>query len=123
LQQIQGALQNELAPNFVRPPTVTAALVSLAPPPLPEMEELEELVIFSVYVVGEVPRPGRYEYDGEKPISVLQALALAGGPGVFADRDGIQIRNLENGNETISIFDYDAVEKGLRAGLAMTLSD
>lgn len=121
LQQVQSAIQTSLAPNFVRPPTVTASLIALAPPPLPEAAG--EQTLFDVYIVGEVPRPGRYEYDSEKPISVLQALALAGGPGVFAARDRIQVRNLDNGSETIRVFDYDAVENGLGAMLASKLSD
>jgi polysaccharide biosynthesis/export protein len=122
LAEVQSSVQSGLAGNFVRPPTVSASLVALGPPPLPEIEE-EELELFSVYVLGEVNRPGRYDYESDAPISVLQALALAGGPGVFADRDAIQVRNLEDGAETIRIFDYDAVEKGLGATLATTLSD
>jgi polysaccharide export outer membrane protein len=121
LSEVQSAVQTGLAGNFVRPPTVSASLVALAPPPLPELEE--ELELFSVYVLGEVNRPGRYDYESEKPISVLQALALAGGPGIFADRDEIQVRNLEDGAEKVRIFDYDAVEDGLGATLATTLSD
>jgi polysaccharide biosynthesis/export protein len=122
LAQVESTIQSGLAGNFVRPPTVSASLVALGPPPLPELDE--ELELFSVYVLGEVQRPGRYDYESEKPISVLQALALAGGPGIFADRDEIQIRNLEEGGaEKIRIFDYDAVEKGLGATLATTLSD
>lgn len=123
LSQVQSSIQASLAGNFVRPPTVSASLVALAPPPLPGPEELEEIVLFSVYVLGEVLRPGRYDYESEKPISVLQALALAGGPGVFADRDEIQIRNIEDGAEKVRIFDYDGVEKGLGAALARTLAD
>lgn len=122
LSEVQSAIQSGLAGNFVRPPTVSASLVALGPPPLPELAE-EELELFSVYVLGEVLRPGRYDYESEKPISVLQALALAGGPGVFADRDEIQVRNLEDGAEQIRIFNYDAVEDGLGATLGTTLSD
>jgi polysaccharide export outer membrane protein len=122
LGQVQSAVQAGLAGNFVRPPTVTAALVALAPPGLPELEE--EIELYSVYVLGEVNRPGRYDYESDKPISVLQALALAGGPGIFADRDQIQVRGLEEGGaETIRIFNYDAVEEGLGATLTTTLSD
>jgi polysaccharide export outer membrane protein len=122
LAEVQSSVQSGLAGNFVRPPTVSASLVALGPPPLPELDE-EELELFSVYVLGEVNRPGRYDYESDEPISVLQALALAGGPGVFADRDAIQVRNLEDGAEKIRIFDYDAVEKGLGATLATALSD
>ena len=77
LQQVQSAVQAGLASNFVRPPTVTASLVALAPPALPETAGEKQLS--DVYILGEVPRPGHYQYDSEKPISVLQALALAGG--------------------------------------------
>lgn len=119
LDQVQASIRSRLASNFVRPPTVTASLVALAPEELDEDSDL-----FSVYVLGEVPRPGRYDYESDKPISVLQALALAGGAGIFADRDGIQVRNIDqDGNETIRIFDYAAVEDGLAARLAMTLTD
>lgn len=123
LTEIEGALQSALEGNFVRPPTVSAALVSLGPADL-LLEELEEIVIHSVYVVGEVLRPGRYEYDAEKPISALQAITLAGGPGVFANRKKIQIRDVDGTSETLAIYDYKAVEKGIgAAGLGMTLSD
>jgi polysaccharide biosynthesis/export protein len=121
LSEVQSSIQAGLAENFVRPPTVTASLVALAPPALPELTE--ELELYSVYVLGEVSRPGRYDYESDKPISVLQALALAGGPSIFADRDEIQVRNLEDGAEKIRIFNYDAVEDGLGAGIATTLLD
>lgn len=122
LAQLQAAIRAQLAPNFVRPPSVTASLIALAPPPLPEAGE--EAALFSVYILGEVPRPGRYDYESDKPISVLQALALAGGPGIFADRDEIQIRSMnESGAETIRIFNYDAIEHGVPAELGKTLPD
>lgn len=123
LGQLQATVQSQLSANFVRPPTVTASLVALAPPPLPEFAEEEELVLHEIYILGEVNRPGRYEYDSEKPISVIQALAMAGGPGVFADRDRIQVRTLEDGIESVRFFDYDAIEEGLGAILGQTLPD
>lgn len=123
LPQIERSLQTALEGNFVRPPTVSVALVSLGPPEFLQ-EELEEIVIHSVYVVGEVLRPGRYEYDAEKPISVLQAITLAGGPGVFANRKKIQVRDVDGTTETLAIYDYKAVEKGIgAAGLGTILSD
>jgi polysaccharide biosynthesis/export protein len=122
LGQVQSAIQSALSGNFVRPPTVSASLVALAPPPLPEQEQPQALN--SVYVIGEVNRPGRYDYEPDKPISVLQALALAGGPGVFADREEIQVRSVaEDGAETVRIFSYDDVEKGLGATLGTPLPD
>src|SRR5699024_5734616 len=122
LAQVQAAIRAQLAPNFVRPPSVTASLIALAPPPLPEAGE--EVALFSVYILGEVPRPGRYDYESDKPISVLQALALAGGPGIFADREEIQVRSRnEDGTETVRIFNYDAIEDGRAVDSGMTLAD
>ena len=66
-----------------------------------------------VFVLGEVATPGRFEYDPEKPISVLKALSLAGGLGPFAARGRIQVREVRGETETMRLFDYDGVEDGL----------
>src|SRR5690625_4931609 len=122
LPQIERALQSALEGNFVRPPTVSVALVALGPPEFLE-EELEEIVIHSVYVVGEVLRPGRYEYDAEKPISVLQAITLAGGPGGIANGKKIQVREVDGTTETLASNGYKAEEKGIgAAALGVTVA-
>ncbi len=115
LEQLQAEIQARLRPSFQTLPNVTASLVLLAPPPvvIPEPEpepEVEEIILWSVYVLGEVQRPGRFEYEPESPITVLQALALAGGPSVFAARSRIQIRQSTDGKETVTLFDYGALE-------------
>ncbi len=62
------------------------------------------------YVVGKVAKPGMYNVS--KPLTVLQALALAGGPVVFAKEDSISIlRN--HGQETLRLpFNYEDIKKG-----------
>jgi len=62
------------------------------------------------YVVGKVAKPGMYNVS--KPLTVLQALALAGGPVVFAKEDSISIlRN--HGKETLRLpFNYEDIKKG-----------
>lgn len=62
------------------------------------------------YVVGKVAKPGMYNVS--KPLTVLQALALAGGPVVFAKEDSISIlRNY--GKETLRLpFNYEEIKKG-----------
>ncbi len=51
------------------------------------------------YVLGEVAHPGAYPVRGR--ITVLQALALAGGPTEFAnDRKVVVIRNAADGKQT-----------------------
>ncbi len=107
-EQLQRAVQKRLRKNFVERPNVTVALVST----VEEEDELRE-----VYVLGEVTRPGRYEYDSEKSITVLQALTLAGGPGPFAATERIQVREVVSANapetETLRLFNYEAAQDGL----------
>lgn len=103
-EQLQRTIQRRLRNNFVESPNVTVALVST----IEEDEELRE-----VYVLGEVTRPGRYEYDSEKTITVLQALTLAGGVGPFAATERIQVRERVSTTETLRLFDYEAAQDGL----------
>jgi polysaccharide export outer membrane protein len=62
------------------------------------------------YVVGKVAKPGMYNVS--KPLTVMQALALAGGMVTFAKEDKISIlRN--HGNETVRLpFNYEEIKKG-----------
>ena len=104
---LQATIQRELRSNFVDPPNVTVSLISISE------EEDEDDKPREVYVLGEVGSPGRYEYDPETEINVLQALTLAGGPGPFAAISRIQVRERVGETETLRLFDYDAVEEGL----------
>jgi polysaccharide export outer membrane protein len=63
-----------------------------------------------VFVVGKVNKPG--EFNLSSPITVMQALSIAGGLSPFADEDDIKILR-RSGNQTISLpFDYHSVSKG-----------
>ena len=95
--------------NFVEPPTVTVAVVSVRED---VEEEVEEIVLNDVYVLGEVARPGRFEYEDDEPLTVLQALSLAGGVGPFAAIKRIQVREVIDGIETVRLFNYEAVQEG-----------
>ncbi|MET0402565.1 MAG: polysaccharide biosynthesis/export family protein [Cystobacter sp.] len=62
-----------------------------------------------VFITGEVARPGAYPLRGR--VSVLQALALAGGFTDFADRDGIVVlRRQDNGGEPIPVSYSELVD-------------
>lgn len=120
ISQVQASIRRGLAASFVTAPNVTVSLAALAPP---EGEAAEEIELWDVYVIGEVRAPGRFEYEAEEPITALQALALAGGPAVFAARNRIQIRRTtETGSETL-LFDYDALEEGQGEAPAGFLAD
>ena len=110
--QLAAIIRARLAKNFVRPPSVTVTVSTLAP--FEEAPE-DEVVQNTVFVLGEVAKPGRYEYEAEEPITVVQALSLAGGLGPFAARARIQVREVEGDIETLRLFDYADFEDGLLA--------
>jgi polysaccharide export outer membrane protein len=61
------------------------------------------------YMVGEIG-PGQYQLN--TPITLLQAIAKAGGLGEWADRDEIMIVRRVNGRDVMLNFDYDKFIKG-----------
>ena len=82
--------------EYVTNPVVTV-IVTEATPPL-------------VYVMGEVAKPGPLALQG--PLSVLQALSMAGGFKDFANTKGIRVlRKTATGTETIA-FNYKEAMKG-----------
>jgi len=63
-----------------------------------------------VYVVGRVNNPGMFGLNTN--VTVLQALAMAGGLNPFAKRSKIKIFRETGGQTRILSFDYDDVIKG-----------
>ena len=105
-EQLAAEVQRRLASIFVTPPTVTVSAVGLGA--LGEEAEPPSLI----YVLGEVRSPGAVPFDEETPLTVVQTLALVGGPAPFAARQRIQIHREVDGVKTVEIFDYDALESG-----------
>lgn len=90
LRQLESSLTAGLSRNFVSPQ------VSVT---------LTDLQSYQFFVNGEVLSPGQFRTDG--PISVVQAIALAGGLTAFASRDDIIIYNpTRDGGQRI-VFNYD----------------
>jgi len=89
--ELRDAIAGSLT-TYINNPTVTVIVVETEPP--------------VVYVMGEVTKPGPYPIKGQ--VSVLQALAMAGGFRDFANTRGITIRR---GTQSIR-FDYKAAVKG-----------
>jgi len=63
-----------------------------------------------IYVVGKVTRPGDFPLVG--PMTVMQALSLAGGATPFADTNGIRILRLNGDRQTSIRFRYSDIERG-----------
>lgn len=115
-EQVQGTIRARLAKNFVEPPTVTVAVVSVREDAL--IVEEEPIVLNGIYVLGEVARPGKFQYPNDEEVTVLQALTLAGGVGPFAAVKRIQVREVVDGIETVRLFNYEAVEDGANVAAA-----
>ena len=63
-----------------------------------------------IYVLGKVNKPGDFPMFAR--LSVMQALALAGGLTTFADRGGIKVLRQAGGRTETFGFDYDDVADG-----------
>lgn len=94
VEQLRGDLKDRLA-EFLTDPEVSVSVVNSNQ---------------RVYVVGKVNKPGDFPMPSR--ITVMQALALAGGLTPFADRDDIGVLR-HDGPGTVRLpFDYDSAEAG-----------
>jgi polysaccharide export outer membrane protein len=80
-------------------------------PDSPLTVEVKQVNSLHIYVLGRVNAPGRFILTSN--VTVLQALAIAGGPNAFANRSQIRILRQEEGKTTRSpSFDYDEMTAG-----------
>ncbi len=72
--------------------------------------DIKQINSMIVYVTGRVNHAGRFPVN--TPVTVLQAISMAGGLNPFAKRSKIKIFRQENGNTVTFPFDYDEVTDG-----------
>jgi len=72
-----------------------------------------------IYVIGRVNNPGRFVLNA--PITVLQALSMAGGVNPFADNNDIKVMRTEDSRTTVYKFRYNDVSKGKNLEQNITL--
>jgi polysaccharide biosynthesis/export protein len=103
-------IKNKLQKQYTDDIDVTLAITEIREEPeaaqAPEAPPIDP----SVYVTGEVAKPGQYFFKTRT--NVLQAIALAGGLGPFAAESRIKVRRKVNGSETLYEFDYEAFSEG-----------
>ena len=63
-----------------------------------------------IYVTGRVNQPGVFLVN--RPIDIMQAIAMAGGLTPFADRDSIKVLRRDGASERAIPFNYKKVQKG-----------
>ena len=107
LEAVENELKNRLKKQYTDEIDVTVALVGQKERP---PRETTPPIDPSVYVTGEVAKPGQYFFKTRT--NVLQAIALSGGLGPFAAERRIKIRRKVNGQETLYEFDYRAFTRG-----------
>jgi len=72
---------------------------------------IEEYHSKKVSVLGAVEKPGVYELSAEKPTTVLEAIAMAGGLAKSASLSDAKIMRIENGREETISVDIAAMTK------------
>lgn len=102
IDAVERTLADRLTSNFAVRPNVFVALTSID----------EESSLYDVFVLGQVNTPGIVQV--EAGTTLLQALALAGGPARFAATKRIQLRRTDpsTGQEKLYLFNYKSVERG-----------
>ena len=88
---------------------VESKLVRFIPKPSLSVS-IEQIRSLYVYVIGKVNKSGRFELNAN--VTVLQALAMAGGLNPFAKQNQIRIFRKNNAKTIIFDFDYSAVSRG-----------
>lgn len=102
IDAVERTIADRLTSNFAVRPNVFVALTSVD----------EESSLYDVFVLGQVTTPGIVKV--ESGTTLLQALALAGGPARFAATKRIQLRRTDpsTGQEKLYLFNYKSVERG-----------
>ena len=95
-EQVETLIARGLADGYVRNPQVSVNLL--------------DSVSQTIAVEGEVERPGVYPAAGQ--LTLLRALALAGGPTDFALREQVIVFREVGNDRYAAVYDLDAVRRG-----------
>ena len=107
---VETALRAGLQKQYTTDLDVTVSYIQSEkrePRPLKEAKDAE----YTVYVTGEVAKPGAFVVP-KRPPTVLQAIALSGGLGPFAAARRIHVVRKVSGGERVFPFNYRLYEKG-----------
>lgn len=95
--EIEDELERRLASNYIRDPQVTV--------------NLEETVSQVITVDGEVKKPGLYPVVGK--LSLIQAVATAGGTAEFARLDDVVVFRNSGGQRYAALYNLKAIRRGV----------
>lgn len=98
-EQLEQELARRLGERYLQSPQVSVSVTEGASQ--------------KVTVEGEVKNPGVFKIQGRT--TLMQAVAMAGGPDDQADLHKVAVMRVQNGVRKVAVCDYDAIRKG-RAG-------
>ena len=104
---VEAELKGRLQKQFTTDLDVTVSYVQSEKREEKEAKEAE----YTVYVTGEVGKPGSFVVP-KRPPTIMQALALAGGLGPFASERRIQVIRKAKGEDRIFEFNYRDYTRG-----------
>lgn len=107
---VESALKSGLQKQYSTDLDVTVSYLQSEkrePRQLKEAKDAE----YTVYVTGEVAKPGAFVVP-KRPPTVLQAIALSGGLGPFAAERRIRVLRKVNGGERVYPFNYRNFTRG-----------
>ena len=107
---VESALKAGLQKQFTADLDVTVSYVQSAPREPRVAKEAKEAE-YTVYVTGEVGKPGAFVVP-KRPPTIMQALALAGGLGPFASERRIQVIRKAKGEDRVFTFNYRDYTRG-----------
>jgi polysaccharide export outer membrane protein len=107
VEAIQRTLAQSLQKLYTTELDVTAGIQQLR-----EEEEVKdrEIIYPTIYVTGEVRKPGGFEI--RTPTTVLQAIAVAGGITEFAAERRIKVHRKTKQGEVVHTFNYKRYQRG-----------
>lgn len=113
--QIEDSIRTAIASNFASTPTV---FVSVQP-----LEIDDEGDLINVFLLGEIATPGLIELDTGS--TILQAIAVAGGPSRFAATKRLQLRRTDKrtGQQSVTTINYKALTRGATLSRDIVLKD
>ncbi len=98
----QEAIADRLASEFASRPSVYVSVAGLSPESQKDLIEKPK----NIYIMGEINKPGIVE--AERGITLLQAIAQAGGFSRFAATKRIELHRADpkTGREAVYVYDY-----------------
>lgn len=100
---VERTLAQRLAGNFATAPTVFVTVGALAEKKLSSAPADDP---YGIYLMGEINTPGRLDIEEDLEVTLLQAIAQAGGFTRFAATKRVELRRPHSGGEQIYVYNH-----------------